>query len=194
MREIVFGQDGNFSYDALIDRYNSDLANGLGNLASRHADDDQAVSPGCDPGGGESAISGVAVNTIAATIEAFDNLDSRAGWSRCGRCWGRWTSSSSSRRPWKLVKQADAQEQLSTTLYTAAEVLRIAAVLLYPVIPESTEKIWSQLRHDGEAGGCATGRAGLGPTGSWAEDRRDQRRLPAHRREGSGGEDQGAGD
>jgi methionyl-tRNA synthetase len=64
--------------------------------------------------------------------------------------------------PWKLVKQADAQEQLSTTLYTAAEVLRIATVLLYPIIPESAEKIWSQLGmtsklQDVQLGGLAWG-------------------------------------
>ena len=43
LREVVFGQDGNFSYDALVGRYNSDLANGLGNLASRTLTHDLAV-------------------------------------------------------------------------------------------------------------------------------------------------------
>src|SRR5207302_7940447 len=73
MREIVFGQDGNFSYDALIDRYNSDLANGLGNLASRTLAMIKQYREGAIPEGGQSAISSVAGNTIAATVEAFDN-------------------------------------------------------------------------------------------------------------------------
>src|SRR5262249_22942305 len=69
MREIVFGQDGNFSSDALIDRYNSDLANGLGNLASRTLTMIKQYRQGLIPEGGESPISGVALNAVAATIE-----------------------------------------------------------------------------------------------------------------------------
>ncbi len=50
MREITFGQDGSFSYDALIERYNADLANGLGNLASRTLTMIQPISRGCGSG------------------------------------------------------------------------------------------------------------------------------------------------
>jgi methionyl-tRNA synthetase len=145
LREIVFGQDGNFSYDALIDRYNSDLANGLGNLASRTLTMIKQYRHGVIPEGGESAVSGVASSAIAATIEAFDNFEFSRGLEQVWTLLGAVDKYIVEQAPWKLVKQADAQEKLSTTLYTAAEALRIATVLLYPVIPDSAEKIWSQL-------------------------------------------------
>jgi methionyl-tRNA synthetase len=145
MREIVFGQDGNFSYDALIDRYNSDLANGLGNLASRTLTMIKQYRQGLIPQGGESPISDVAGATIAAAIEAFDNFEFSRGLEQVWSMLGAVDKYIVEQAPWKLVKQADAQDQLSTTLYTAAEALRIATVLLYPVIPDSAEKIWGQL-------------------------------------------------
>jgi methionyl-tRNA synthetase len=167
MREIVFGQDGNFSPDALIDRYNSDLANGLGNLASRTLTMIKQYRGGVIPQGGESGISSVAGNTIAAFVEAFDNFEFSRGLEQVWALLGAVDKYIVEQAPWKLVKQADAQDQLSTTLYTAAEALRIATVLLYPVIPESTEKIWKQLGmtdqlEDMQLGGLAWGQLPAG--------------------------------
>ena len=86
LREIVFGQDGSFSYDALIDRYNSDLANGLGNLASRTLTMIHQYRGGLIPAGGDSAISRRGRETIAATVEAVRRTsNSRAAWKRSGR-------------------------------------------------------------------------------------------------------------
>jgi methionyl-tRNA synthetase len=167
MREIVFGQDGNFSYDALIDRYNSDLANGLGNLASRTLTMIRQYRAGVIPPGGESAISSVAGNAIANCVEAFDNFEFTRGIEQVWLLISAVDKFIVEQAPWKLVKQADAQQKLDTTLYTAAEALRIATVLLYPIMPESTEMIWSQLGmteklEDMQLGGLAWGQLKTG--------------------------------
>jgi methionyl-tRNA synthetase len=145
LREIVFGQDGNFSYDAVVERYNSDLANGLGNLASRTLTMIKQYRGGAIPPGGESAIQASAATTIANTIEAFDNFEFTRGLELVWSLISAVDKYIVEQAPWKLMKQPDGQAKLDTTLYTAAEALSIATVLLYPIMPESTEKIWSQL-------------------------------------------------
>ncbi len=79
LREIVFGQDGSFSYDALIGRYNSELANGLGNLASRTLTMIHQYRGGVVPAGGAEQIRTVACETIRATADAFDNFEFSKG-------------------------------------------------------------------------------------------------------------------
>jgi methionyl-tRNA synthetase len=140
LREIVFGQDGNFSYDALINRYNSDLANGLGNLASRTLTMIRQYREGAVPASkGNQEIAAQALQTIAAAVQAFSDLEFSKGleviWSLLGAV-DRYIVAQA---PW--AKAAGRDE----TLYTAAEVLRIACILLYPVIPAATAKIWEQL-------------------------------------------------
>src|ERR1051325_11282126 len=145
MREMVFGQDGNFSYDALIDRYNPDRANGLGNLASRTLTMIKQYRASTIPPAGESGISTLASDTITTTIEAFEHFEFSRGLEQVWALISAVDKYIVEQAPWKLVKQPDAQSTLDTTLYTAAEALRIATVLLYPIMPESTAKIWAQL-------------------------------------------------
>ena len=145
LREIVFGQDGSFSYDALISRYNAELANGLGNLTSRTLTMIHQYRGGAVPAGAHSEISEIAAETITATVEAFDNFEFSRGLEAV---WGLLSAVDKyivRQAPWKLAKQAGAEEQLDTALYTAAEALRVATALLYPVLPDSTRNIWRQL-------------------------------------------------
>jgi methionyl-tRNA synthetase len=145
MREVVFGQDGSFSYDALINRYNAELANGLGNLSSRTLTMIGQYRGGAVPEGGPSEIADAAGQAIAAAVEAFDRFEFSRGLEAV---WGLLSAVDKyivQQAPWKLARQPEAQNQLDTALYTAAEALRIAAVLLHPVLPESTLKIWAQL-------------------------------------------------
>jgi methionyl-tRNA synthetase len=148
LREIVFGQDGSFSYDALIGRYNSELANGLGNLASRTLSMIQQYRDGVIPEA-ESAGSfrGIGTETIQAAIAAFDKFEFSRGLDAVWSLIGAVDKFIVQQAPWTLAKKqdADSQAKLDTTLYTAAESVRIAAALLSPVIPESTAKIWAQL-------------------------------------------------
>jgi len=148
LREVVFGQDGSFSYDALIGRYNSDLANGLGNLASRTLtmvnQYRQGEIPACGAGG---AIAPQAAQTIQTAQTAYDNFEFSKGLEAIWSLISAVDKFIVERAPWKLARSSepDAPAQLDDTLYTAAEALRIVTALLYPVLPESTRKIWSQL-------------------------------------------------
>jgi methionyl-tRNA synthetase len=147
LREIVFGQDGSFSYDALVGRYNSDLANGLGNLASRTLSMIEQYRQGTIPAAQERHLADVVDGTIASVNQHYENLEFSRGLEAVWSLLSAVDKYIVEQAPWKLIKDpsAEAQAKLDTTLYTAAEVLRVTAVLLAPVLPESAGKLWKQL-------------------------------------------------
>jgi len=147
LREIVFGQDGSFSYDALIGRYNSDLANGLGNLTSRTLTMINQYRDGAIPAGPEDAIQTTACGVIRATAEAFYNFEFSKGLESIWSLVSAVDKFIVEQAPWTLAKKQDAESQakLDRALYTSAEALRIATALLSPILPESCAKIWTQL-------------------------------------------------
>ncbi|MEP6716685.1 MAG: methionine--tRNA ligase [Terriglobia bacterium] len=146
-REVVFGQDGAFSYDALVSRYNSELANGLGNLASRTLTMIKQYRDGVipAPSGSEIPLAQIARTAIKDALRAFDGFEFSRGLEAV---WGLLSAVDKfivEQAPWKLAKAADSQRQLDDALYASAETLRIAVALLHPVLPESTANIWQQL-------------------------------------------------
>ena len=155
LREIVFGQDGSFSFDALVQRYNADLANGLGNLASRTLTMITRYFRGEVPypshtashTRAEDAIADTARKVIAECGTLFDEYQfSRA----LETAWGLVAAVDKyivENEPWALGEKRDeaSLSRLATVLYTSAEALRIVTALAHPVIPEATAKIWSQL-------------------------------------------------
>ena len=155
LREVVFGQDGSFSFDALVQRYDSDLANGLGNLCSRTLTMIQRYfkgevpypSPKAARTGGDDAIAKLAGEVIRNYGDLFGSYQfSRAlemAWSLVAGV-NKYIVEA---EPWALAEKNDEESRarLATTLYTSAEALRIVTALVHPVIPESTVKIWSQL-------------------------------------------------
>ncbi len=155
LREIVFGQDGSFSFDALVQRYNSDLANGLGNLASRVLTMITRYFKGEVPYPSRAATHTAQENAIAEaarhTITEFNALFEQRQFSRALEV--AWTLVSAvdkyivETQPWSLGEKPDdeSRSRLATILYTSAEALRIVTALAHPVIPESTAKIWTQL-------------------------------------------------
>jgi methionyl-tRNA synthetase len=147
LREIVFGQDGSFSYDALIGRYNSELANGLGNLASRTLTMINQYRGGAIPAGTDEAIQKTACGVIRTTAEAFYNFDFSKGLESIWSLLSAVDKFIVEQAPWTLAKKQDAESQakLDRALYTSAEALRVATALLSPVLPESCTKIWTQL-------------------------------------------------
>ncbi|MBK5292085.1 MAG: methionine--tRNA ligase [Acidobacteriia bacterium] len=148
LREVVFGQDGTFSYDALVGRYNSDLANGLGNLASRTLSMIHQYRGGVVPAGtAPDSVIEAATKAIAAVRTAFDRFEFSRGLEALWNLLSVADKFIVEQSPWRLVKSAEpgAGERLEATLYSAAEVVRIAAVLLAPVMPGSAAKIWEQL-------------------------------------------------
>jgi methionyl-tRNA synthetase len=154
LRETVFGQDGNFSYDALVQRYNSDLANGLGNLASRTAAMVEKNCGGKVPQPGalqpqDEALAKQAQATIGEVLELYDKL----GFSRALELiWSLIAAADkylASEQPWTLGSTEADNQRRGTILWAAAEVLRVATALGHPVLPESTAKVWALL---GQAG------------------------------------------
>jgi methionyl-tRNA synthetase len=147
LREVVFGHDGSFSYDALVGRYNSDLANGLGNLASRTLTMIRQYNGGAMPAGnGNPAIAELARTTTASMIASFADFEFSKGLEALWALLSATDKYIVEQAPWTLLKKgAEGRAALDETLYTAANVLRIATVLLAPVLPESTAKIWAQL-------------------------------------------------
>lgn len=150
LREMVFGQDSNFAYDALITRYNSDLANGLGNLASRTITMVQNYFQGEIPAPGDStecdaAIARAAFSAIEKSLNQYDAYEfSRA----LETIWGFITEVDKylvENTPWKLAGDDSQRARLGSILYTAAEALRIVTALSHPVLPHATETIWRLL-------------------------------------------------
>ncbi len=155
LREIVFGQDGSFSFDALVQRYNSDLANGLGNLASRTLTMITRYFKGEVPYPSHSAsrtgADDAVVATARKTIVEFGALFDQFQFSRAlETAWGLVAVVDKyivENEPWSLGEKQDdgSRARLATVLYTAAEALRIVTALAHPVIPDATTKIWAQL-------------------------------------------------
>src|SRR5580658_3576926 len=154
LREVVFGQDGSFSFDALVQRYNSDLANGLGNLASRTLTMITRYFRGEVPYPSNTAhtpADAAIAETAKKTIADYGTLFHQYQFSRAlETAWGLVAAVDKyivENEPWALGEKQDEESRarLATVLYTSAEALRIATALAHPVIPEATAKIWTQM-------------------------------------------------
>jgi methionyl-tRNA synthetase len=155
LREVVFGQDGSFSFDALVQRYNADLANGLGNLASRtlamivryFRGEIPYPSPAAARQTGDDAVA----NAAREAIEQYHSLFEQYQFSRALEvAWSLVAAVDKyivENEPWSLGEKPDEESRacLATVLYTSAEALRIVTALSHPVIPDATAKIWAQL-------------------------------------------------
>ncbi len=147
---IAFGQDGSFSWEDLSARYQAELANGFGNLASRTIAMIERYFGGVVPAAGEYAAQDLAVQQIVAkaaadadaAVERFRIDEAIADvWTIVDALNGYITEN----EPWSLAKDEEQKERLGTVLYTCAEGLRALAVLLSPVMPQSTAKLWDAL-------------------------------------------------
>src|SRR5579864_2867360 len=150
LREIPFGQDGNFSYDALVTRYNSDLANGLGNLASRAAALIEKNFGGKIPKAAERKPQdeALAKEVQAAIGEVLENYENLSFARALETIWGVIAAADkylTSEQPWALGNSEQDQARKATILWTTAELLRVVTVLVHPVMPASTTRIWALL-------------------------------------------------
>jgi methionyl-tRNA synthetase len=157
MRAISFGQDGSFSWEDLAARYQAELANGFGNLASRviamvSRYFEGIVPPAAQYESADLAVQSVVADAVAkadAAIDSFAIHDAlTAIWTIVDELNGYITV----QEPWTLAKDDADRERLGTVLYTSAEGLRALAVLLSPVIPEAAAKLWDALGIEGERG------------------------------------------
>jgi methionyl-tRNA synthetase len=157
LREIPFGQDGNFSYDALITRINADLANGLGNLASRTLAMVRQYRGGAIPASeGIAEIRAEAERTIAAYRESFERYEFNRALEQLWALLTLVDKAIVQYQPWTLAKQKEAspQARLDAILYTAAETVRLATALLAPVMPASCATLWAQLGYTTPVESC----------------------------------------
>jgi methionyl-tRNA synthetase len=157
LRETVFGQDGNFSYDALVQRYNSDLANGLGNLASRTAAMIQKDCGGKIPKPGafqpqDTALAKQAQEAIGEVMELYNNLGFSKALEQIWSVIGATDKYLTTEQPWALTDSEADQQRRAAILWTTAEVLRVVTALTHPVLPESTARVWTLLGQAGQLG------------------------------------------
>ena len=146
LREIPFGQDGSFSFDALVARYNSDLANGYGNLVSRTLNLIHQNFDGTVPESNLTTELTVATTAaIAAVDETLDRQQFTAAVHACAQLITATDGYISENTPWKLAKDPEQRDRLANVLRTAVKAIRILTALLYPVLPYATERVWQQL-------------------------------------------------
>ena len=153
LREIPFGHDGSFSFDALVRRYNGDLANGYGNLVSRVVNMMHKYFGGVVPASGpeteaESDLRAAAERTIAEFAPLFDELNFadalKVLWNLVAHTDGYLTANA----PWKKPADGSVEEHArlqARVLAAAAEAIRVITALVYPILPASASKVWQQL-------------------------------------------------
>jgi methionyl-tRNA synthetase len=153
LREISFGHDGNFTFDALVQRYNGDLANGYGNLVSRVVNMVHRYFGGVLPGAGvlgtaEISLANDASLTILEFNGQFEAMDfSRALeslWALVAAVDGYLTAAAPWKKPVDISVEIHAETQ-ARVLSVAAEAIRVITALAYPVLPVSAAKVWQQL-------------------------------------------------
>ena len=155
LREMVFGQDSSFSYDALLTRYNSDLANGYGNLASRTLTMIGRYFNGEVPKPDERTktdqqVAAAAGETLGSLQQRFDDYDFSRGLEAVWTLIAALNKYLVETQPWVLAEDKKQRARLSTVLWTAAEGLRIVTALLAPVMPAATAQVWKQLGLTGD--------------------------------------------
>jgi methionyl-tRNA synthetase len=157
MREMVLGQDASFTDEAFLTRYNADLANDLGNVVSRVTTMIQRYCGHAMPGR-SSAVEGApevelqksAGNAVALATQAAERFDFSAALRQIWELISTVNKYIVTREPWTLARSPDTRPLLDTTLYNAADALRIVAALIDPVMPSTSGRIRSMLGIDPE--------------------------------------------
>jgi methionyl-tRNA synthetase len=148
MKAIAFGQDGSFSWEDLSARYQAELANGFGNLASRvvamiHRYFDGVLPTPGAPSDEDLKVQSVAAAAVANADAAIDEVAIQDALIAVWTLVDELNNYITVQEPWGLAKDEAKRERLGTVLYTAAEGLRILATLMAPVTTKVAEKRWS---------------------------------------------------
>jgi methionyl-tRNA synthetase len=167
LREMSFGQDCKVDYEVILDRSNSDLASGFGNLVSRTLTMIHKYFGGVVPppdiseprrllakrAGVDSDAQELSSSLELMRDQFMQHVDEYAFHRALEAAWGmiaRVDKFISDAKPWELARDEEQRETLGAVLYRSAETLRWLAVLLYPVMPESARAVWKQLGLEGD--------------------------------------------
>jgi methionyl-tRNA synthetase len=158
MREVSFGQDGNFSRKALVERINADLANDLGNLLHRSVAMIIRYRDGVVPQPKvstdlEEDLKQLAASTLQDVNRHIETLELNAALSAIWRLIGRANKYIDEAEPW-VLNRTEQSERLDTVLYHLAETLRIIVLLIKSFLPETGNKMWAQLGIDQDLESC----------------------------------------
>ena len=146
LRDTPFGPDGDFSYERIVDRYNSDLANNLGNLLSRVATVVDKKCGGIGPAPrADSPLRAVADDVYAATADAWDRVQPSVALDATWRLIRETNALLEATEPWK----AEPGSEVDGVLGDALEALRIVAILASPATPDASAAIWRRIGLDG---------------------------------------------
>jgi methionyl-tRNA synthetase len=171
MKAINFGQDGSFSWEDLSARYQAELANGFGNLASRTIAMVKKYFDGVIPQPGEYLEIDKKLIAVAekASADANQLMDEVAIGDAIAAIWtlvDELNNYITVSEPWVLAKDEGNAERLKTVLYCASEGLRILNVLLSPIIPQATAKLWAALT-EGKLGELS--QQDISEAGNWGQ-------------------------
>jgi methionyl-tRNA synthetase len=162
MRDISFGQDGSFSWEGMAARYNSDLANDLGNLASRVLSMiGRYLGSALPEPPAEAELTDAERSLMQVQSTAFDGMSQgiadiaphealKAGWEFVRRS-NAYVEDSA---PWQLAKEESNRRRLEVVLYHAADALRALALMTSPIVPRAAQELWGRLGLDGSVEAC----------------------------------------
>ena len=149
LREVQFGQDGSFSLESMVDRHNAELANGIGNLASRvlamlrsYFD---GVVPEATVEGAESDLPEVIAQAVRRYDEEMLGVRPTAALAAVYDVVVRANRYMVERSPWTMAKDPERRGELGSILYASAETLRALAIMLSCVMPSAAVRLWEQL-------------------------------------------------
>jgi methionyl-tRNA synthetase len=150
MRDMTLGRDADFSEEGLIHRYQSELANDLGNLLHRIVNMIGRYCEGRVPQPQELGVNDTILReqcqvTVSRVLSQVEQLRLNDALGNVMACANKINGYLEQTRPWSLAKQKGRQREVDGVLYTTAESLRLISILLWPVIPERVSELWRRL-------------------------------------------------